>query len=98
MLAFCRGGSQPHTGVYALKKTSAIALGMMGVGWYDIGMTNTYTAYARFESHGEVIIEEIDVEARDEREALEKASAELARDYIPGGEIVKVEKRFGIFC
>ena len=72
---------------------------MMGVGWYDIGMTNdTYTAYARFESHGEVIIEEIDVEARDEREALEKASAELARDYIPGGEIVKVEKRFGIFC
>lgn len=83
---------------YTPSKTSVIALGMMGVGWYNIGMTNnTYTAFVRFESFGEVIIEEIDIDAPSAADARIEARARLDEEYIPGGVIVKVERRFGIF-
>jgi hypothetical protein len=55
---------------------------------------NRYTAYARFE-HGD--IEEIDVDAASEEEARSKAQTELERDYLPGGQIVRVVERVGLY-
>lgn len=44
-------------------------------------------------------IEEIDVRARDEREALEQIQQLLDKpgEYEAGGRVVRVEERFGLF-
>ena len=41
--------------------------------------------------------EEIDVDAESAEEARRLAEAELARDYIPGGRVVRVVPRFGLY-
>jgi superoxide dismutase len=56
----------------------------------------TYTAFVSF-SGGVIADEEIDVVAKSYEEACRKAQAELKKDYQPGGKILRVEKRFGIF-
>ncbi len=54
-----------------------------------------YTAFISW--RGEEDCEEIDVDAVNERYARECVKAELAQGYEPGGTIVQVEQRFGLY-
>lgn len=46
---------------------------------------------------GDAYLEEIDVDAATPRHAREVATAALAADYEPGGRIVAVEERIGLY-
>jgi hypothetical protein len=61
-------------------------------------MHNRYTAYIKFVyPEGDYSIEEIDVDAVDATDARVIASLAMLRDYMEGGEIIKVEERFGLY-
>lgn len=53
-----------------------------------------YTIYVEFEKVG---VEEIDVDARNEQYAKDVGKQVLARDYQPGGKILHIEQRFGLY-
>ena len=57
-------------------------------------MTNRYTVYARWANE---VVEEIDVDASSENEAITLATKELKDHYIPGYTIIRCEQRIGLY-
>lgn len=58
---------------------------------------NTFTVFASWFTGDDKVIEEVDVQASSEAEAIAKAKVELDEGYLPGYTIIRAEKRFGLF-
>lgn len=56
----------------------------------------TYTGFITWAEY-EGTVEEIDVEASNAAQARVLVQAKLDEEYYPGGDIVHVEERFGLF-
>lgn len=52
-----------------------------------------FTAFVKFSEE----VEEIDVDAVNSMYARDCAEKELKRHYMPGGKIIKIEERFGLY-
>ena len=63
----------------------------------DAGELTRYTAYLRWPEYGPEIAEEIDLDAINEEAAWELARLEVRDGYQPGGEVVRVDERFGMY-
>ena len=61
-------------------------------------MTRRYTAFVAWpDRYGPEPVEEIDVDAADVIEARKLAQTELDALYEPGGKIVRIMERFGLY-
>jgi hypothetical protein len=60
---------------------------------------STYTGFVRFPDPGypDSIIEEVDVVATSTEQARERIQQQLDDDYEPGGIIIHIEQRFGLY-
>lgn len=56
-------------------------------------MLNRYTIFVEYPEH----IEELDIDAVDKGAAKKLAEIELAENYEPGGKIIEVRKREGLY-
>jgi hypothetical protein len=63
-------------------------------------LAKRYTAFVKFvwpdaEGPDDYTLEEIDINARSEPQAFRVAEAALAKDYEPGGKIIRMTERIG---